>query len=287
MNTTKKKNIILVPVDFSEASGIAVECAVELAKVFGSEIIMLNIFENVPVDEASRKQLQSQFIYRDILKTLEKDAERITQSQKVKTGFLIKEGTIFDHIGKAAEEVGANLMVMGTHGIKGVQHITGSYAARVIHNTPVPVIVVQKKSNYQPIKNITVYLDLTKDSEALENWASHYSKVFKANVHLVVSEEMREMVKMNTEHSLIKMEKIFKEHNINYTVKSFSSERGEFIKNLLQHAAETRSDLIMIEQKLDIDKYIIGKDEQDIMFNSHQIPVFIVNPSTNPSVTWA
>src|ERR1700722_9885347 len=186
MTTTTKKKIILVPVDFSEASDIAIECAIELAKVFNSEIVLLNIFENVPVDEASRKQLQSQFIYRDILKRLEKEAEKITKNEKVNAGFLIKEGNIFDHIGKAAVEVGANLMVMGTHGIKGVQHITGSYAARVITNTPVPVIVVQKKTHYKIIKNIVVYVDLTKDSKALENWAIYYSKVFGANIHIVI-----------------------------------------------------------------------------------------------------
>ncbi len=72
MSTTTSKKIILVPVDFSEASEIAIECAIELAKVFDSEIVLLNIFENVPVDEAARKQMQSQFIYRDIMKRLEK-----------------------------------------------------------------------------------------------------------------------------------------------------------------------------------------------------------------------
>ena len=42
MDTTTNKKIILVPVDFSEASEIAIECAVELAKVFNSEIVLLD-----------------------------------------------------------------------------------------------------------------------------------------------------------------------------------------------------------------------------------------------------
>ena len=284
MDTTTNKKIILVPVDFSEASEIAIECAIELAKVFNSEIVLLNIFENVPVDEASRKQLQSQFIYRDILKRLEKEAERITKNEKVNTGFLIKEGNIFDHIGKSATEVAANLMVMGTHGIKGVQHITGSYAAKVIMNTPVPAIIVQKKSKYHAIKDIVVYVDLAKDSKALENWAIHYSKIFGANIHIVISEEMKKMVQMNSDFTLDQTEKLFKENNVNYTIKSFSSEHGDFFKNLLQHAVSTNSGLIMIEQKKDIDQYIIGKDEQAIIANANQIPVFCVNPATNPDI---
>ncbi len=282
MSDTTLKKIILVPVDFSEASGIAIECAIELAKVFHSEIILLNIFENVPVDEASRKQMQSQFIYRDILKRLEKEAERITKSELVNTGFLIKEGNIFDHIGKAAVEVGANLMVMGTHGVKGVQHITGSYAAKVIMNTPVPVVVVQKKSKYHIIKDIVVYVDLTQESKTLESWAAYYSKVFGANIHVVISEEMKKMVLMKAEFTLAQIETYFKENEVNYTVTAFSSEQGDFIKNVAQHAQNTNSGLIMLEQKKDVDQFIIGKDEQLLIANANQIPVFCVNPATNP-----
>ena len=282
MSATTQNKIIIVPIDFSEASEIAVECAIELSKVFNSEIILLNIFENVPVDEASRKQLQSQFIYRDILKRLEKEAERITKEEKVNTGFLIKEGNIFDHIGKAAMDVGANLMVMGTHGIKGVQHITGSYAAKVIMNTPTPVIVVQKKSNYHPIKNIVVYVDLTKDTKALENWASYYAKVFDATIHLVISEEMKKMVLMKAEYTLAQIEVFFKESNVKYTIKTLPTDHGDFIKMISQYASDTNSGLIMIEQKKDVDQYIVGKDEQALLSNPHQIPVFCVNPSTNP-----
>src|SRR5665213_1141002 len=118
MTKTDKKNVIIVPVDFSEASEIAIHSAVELAKVFNFEIVLLNIFENVPVDEVAKKQMQSQFVYRDILSRLQNEADNIIKNEKIKAQFLIKEGNIFDHIGKTAEEVGANLMVMGTHGIK-------------------------------------------------------------------------------------------------------------------------------------------------------------------------
>lgn len=282
MTNTNKKNVILVPVDFSDASEIAIHSAVELAKVFNFEIVLLNIFENTPVDEAARKQMQSQFVYRDILSRLQIEADNIINNDKIKAHFLIKEGNIFDHIGKAANEVGANFMVMGTHGVKGVQHITGSYAAKVISNTPVPVIVVQKKSNYKSINNIVVPFDLTKDTKVLEEWAIFYGKKFNATIHIVIDDKKNNYSLMKEESTLPQIRKSIKENNINHTFKTIPSGDGDFIKHFLNYSSEAGADLIMIEQKKDIDEYIIGKDEQTIITNPHQTPVFCLNPVNNP-----
>jgi len=281
MTAINKKNIILVPVDFSEASEIAIHSAVELAKVFNFEVVLLNIFENTPVDEAARKQMQSQFVYRDIVSRLQTNSDNIIKNDKVKAHFIIKEGNIFDHIGKAATEVGANFMVMGTHGVKGVQHITGSYAAKVISHTQVPVIVVQKKSNYKSINNIVVPFDPSKDTKALEEWSIFYAKKFNAGLHVVIDDKNNNFSSMK-EDMLPQIRKSIKENQIKHTFKTIPSGDGEFIKHFLNYSAEVGSDLIMIEQKKDIDEYIIGKDEQAIITNSHQTPVFCLNPVVSP-----
>ncbi|MEI6817117.1 MAG: universal stress protein [Bacteroidota bacterium] len=283
MSNTNKKNIILVPVDFSEATDIAIHSAIELAKIFKSELILLNIFEETPVDEAARKLMQSQFVYRDIMKRLQSESERINKVENIKTSFLVKEGNIFDHIGKAAEEIGAYLMVMGTHGVKGVQHITGSYFGKVIHGTSIPVIVVQKKSNYKPIKNILLRLDLSKDTKAIENWAIHYAKYFNANLHLVMMDEFNNFPSLVEELTLPEIEASLKQNGITYTLKLLPVNDSDFVKHLLIHANYIDADLIMIEQKKDMDAFIIGRDEQAIILNQQQIPVFCINPLLNPS----
>ena len=282
MTKTDKKNVIIVPVDFSEASEIAIHSAVELAKVFNFEIVLLNIFENVPVDEVAKKQMQSQFVYRDILSRLQNEADNIIKNEKIKAQFLIKEGNIFDHIGKTAEEVGANLMVMGTHGIKGVQHITGSYAAKVICHTFVPVIIVQRKTNYKAISNMVVPFDLTSDTKALEEWAIYYAKKFNATLHIVIDDKNNNYTLMKEELTLPQIRKSIKENHINHSFKTIPSGDGDFIKHFLNYSSEAGADLIMIEQKKDVDEFVIGKDEQSIITNPHQVPVFCLNPENSP-----
>lgn len=282
MTNINKKSVILVPVDFSDASEIAIHSAVELAKVFNFEVVLLNIFENTPVDEAARKQMQSQFVYRDILSRLQTEADNIIKNDKIKAHFVVKEGNIFDHIGKAADEVGANFMVMGTHGVKGVQLITGSYAAKVIHHTKVPVIVVQKKSNYKSINNIVVPFDPLKDSKALEEWAIFYAKKFNATLHIVIDDKNNNFSLMKEDVTLPQIRKSIKENHINHSFKTIPSGDGDFIKHFLNYSSEVNADLIMIEQKKDVDDYIIGKDEQTIITNPHQTPVFCLNPAVSP-----
>jgi nucleotide-binding universal stress UspA family protein len=54
-------------------------------------------------------------------------------------------GTIFNTIGKYASDTDARMVIMGTHGIKGMQKLTGSWALKVIVKSKVPFLVVQDK----------------------------------------------------------------------------------------------------------------------------------------------
>ena len=58
---------------------------------------------------------------------------------------IIRKGNIFEDIGDVAKEIGARLIIMGTHGIKGIQKLVGSYALKVILHSEIPFIITQKK----------------------------------------------------------------------------------------------------------------------------------------------
>ena len=57
--------------------------------------------------------------------------------------YQISKGSIFTAIAEYANEKDASLVVMGTHGMKGMQKLTGSWALKVIVKSKVPFIVVQ------------------------------------------------------------------------------------------------------------------------------------------------
>ena len=61
----------------------------------------------------------------------------------IKINTKVLEGTIFTALTEYADDTKADFVIMGTHGIKGVQKLTGSWALKVIAGSNVPFIVVQ------------------------------------------------------------------------------------------------------------------------------------------------
>lgn len=124
------KAVILVPTDFTPVGDSAVRYAVELSKILKSEIHLLHIVAK------DKEIVQAKAVIDNIVNSLAKE--------NIVAHSLVEVGSIFDDIGKVAERLNAKLIVMGTHGVKGMQHIMGSKALKVITNSDVPFVVVQK-----------------------------------------------------------------------------------------------------------------------------------------------
>lgn len=137
---------ILVPIDFSTHSDKAVEAAVELAKAFGSELHLIHAY-SMPVAMVGPYDYQ---IPANILGDLrDSAARRVDQEAKkladsgVKVNALIAEGVATQVITDAAEQIGADLIVMGTRGLTGLKHaVLGSVTERTIRHAPCPVLTI-------------------------------------------------------------------------------------------------------------------------------------------------
>lgn len=137
---------ILVPVDFSPHSAKAVAVAVEFAKAFSAEIHLLHAY-SLPVGVVGPYDYQ---IPANILgemresaaRRVDEEAEKVS-SQGVKATGMITEGVPTQAIVEAAEQIGADLIVMGTRGHTGLKHVVlGSVAERTIRHAPCPVLTV-------------------------------------------------------------------------------------------------------------------------------------------------
>ncbi len=138
---------ILVPVDLSEASDRVCKVAADLAQRFAAKITVLFVVEEM--DQLRGLNLPS-ISYDEILPDLEAKArERLAtyvdhhldSTQPVDVHVV--HGTAFESILEAARRLPADLIVLGTHGRKGLARaIFGSTAERVIRNSPVPIFTV-------------------------------------------------------------------------------------------------------------------------------------------------
>jgi nucleotide-binding universal stress UspA family protein len=138
--------IILVPTDFGEPSEAALDCAIEYAKVFGSTIVLMHAFE-VPImgfpDGAivAIAELTSR-----ILEGAQAGLDRQIASRQqsgITIRGVVKEGDPYRMVNETAEEIGADLIAMGTHGRRGLSRaLIGSVVEKVVRTAHVPVLTV-------------------------------------------------------------------------------------------------------------------------------------------------
>ena len=140
---------IAVPTDFSHRSDAAVDYAVALATALGAAVHLVHVVEEpfmggewemyVRDPQEIREQLDA--VARARLATTAGRLEPL--SIPVSTG--IRHGSAFEGIVHEAKVVSADLIVMGTHGRKGVSHLMlGSVAERVIRGAHCPVLAVRR-----------------------------------------------------------------------------------------------------------------------------------------------
>jgi nucleotide-binding universal stress UspA family protein len=227
-----------------------------------------------------------------LLHVIGKDKERSQAQAKVdamaaeasaKSGIqvkgLVKEGNIFDDIGGVAETLGARIIFMGTHGVKGMQHILGSYAVKVITNSNVPFIVVQERGIRNGYKNIVLPMDLSKESKHKLDLTIKMAKYFGSKVHIFSQVETDEFIRKAIERNTAYARNEMKKHNIDHDLHT-AAEKGNFVKQMVQFAASVDADLIAVvnSQERGVHELLSGTSERETITNEAQIPVMIVNP---------
>jgi len=139
---------ILIAIDFSENSEYAFDYALTLAKQFNGELTIMHVI-NEPVDlrgfyvpHISFEQLEKE-IEDGAVKMMEKFCiAKLGDFTNYKT--IIVSGIPYEEIIRKAEEMGASLLVVGTHGRKGLDHlIFGSTAERVVRSASCPVLTIR------------------------------------------------------------------------------------------------------------------------------------------------
>ena len=166
MNNQDKPGVILVPVDYSEQSVIALEQAVSLSRVFNSEIHVLNVIS----EEFSLAKLFSdddkvEFERRAKAKLDEFISEKSKQYD-VELHPIQVHGKIYSQIVNSADIVNAQFIVMGTAGTSSLKKkFIGSNALRVVRESHKPVITIKGKHHRKGCQNIILPLDLTKETK--------------------------------------------------------------------------------------------------------------------------
>jgi len=139
---------ILVAVDFSDVSAGALRVATDLARRLNAQLKVVHVVQPQPVP----LPLEGSAIYMDEVQTWQLDeAEKSLagfiqkhSAQGVATATKVRAGVAATEISQAATDLGADLIVLGTHGRSGLKHLLmGSIAESVLRVAPVPVLCVR------------------------------------------------------------------------------------------------------------------------------------------------
>ena len=142
---------ILVPTDFSEGAEEALSYACELASRLGATVHLVNVVGipalGVPELGVAVAASMIDQIVSDNQKALDKLMSDHSGKAMIGRGVL-KTGDARDAINQAAVELGCDLIVMGTHGRRGVTRVLlGSVAETVVRTAPCPVLTIRPHSS--------------------------------------------------------------------------------------------------------------------------------------------
>lgn len=139
---------IVCAVDFSQFSDYALRYALDLARVFDAELKLVHIVElpflpSYSLAGVPDLSLPVEQIEQSAQETMQKVLDDC-RSKYQNVGGEVRTGTAFVEIINYAREVGADLIVVGTHGRTGLSHmIIGSVAEKVVRKAPCPVLSVK------------------------------------------------------------------------------------------------------------------------------------------------
>ena len=134
---------ILSPTDFSDGSAHALAYALELADLIGAEVHAVHAYE-LPVYVLPEGAMAPGALPDDaIAKSAETRVEALEARHDNVTQTHVRRGPPARCIVDVAKEIGADMIVMGTHGRTGLARmLIGSVSERVVRTSHVPVVTV-------------------------------------------------------------------------------------------------------------------------------------------------
>jgi len=296
-----KINNILFPTDFSRCANQALSHALYLAKHYRAKLYMLHALilhesdpfyptYHFPNSEELNDRLQS------LSKTqMEKDLQNFSfddlSIEKIQRNGVSVASVIFEVI----DDLSIDLVVMGTHGRRGLGHLLlGSAAEEVVRSAPCPVLTVREKKSPTPLERIDrimVPIDFSTHSQTALAYAEKIARVYNAQLQLVhvVEDRVHPSFYLTGKQSIFEfmpeiksrseqqIEKMCRQANCSDVPSDIFIIEGMASRDLIKFAEENQTDLIVISTHglSGIEHFFLGSIAEKVVRRS-PCPVFTV-----------
>ena len=266
-----EKDTILVPYDFTDKAEYALQHAIKISTHLKNRIQLIHIVKaDDQIEEAQTR--------------LKEEIKRLTEEYKIDLDPIVLAGNLFKEVSDYASNNNVSIVVMGTHGIKGMQKVTGSWALKVIVGSKTPFIVIQDPpSKKETFKDVVFPIDFKKEGKEKVNWALFLAKYFDVKIHIIAPKIKDSSLQKKLRININFAEKIFDNHGVKYDI--HETEESRIGEQTIEYAKKIDADivLIMTTKGIGFTDYMLGAKEQYIIANNARIPVMCVNPRTDLS----
>lgn len=251
----------LVPVDFTPAAESATRFAIDLAKTSGAEIILLHIIRS----ERERREAELE---------MKMFAEKHASTQE-KLQTKVVEGNLVEEIEQVSKIMNADLIILGTHCITGLGKVFRSHAFKIVEDVSVPLIIVQKETEFKAIKKIVMTIDLERESIQIVSMASKISKLFNSEIILVAMEQTEHEFKQKVNVNMLVCQKILREKNVEHKI--LFTDKKDFIGNIFKICQEENADLLAATYYQQHVHIFTESFVQTLAYNDFHIPLLTMD----------
>lgn len=276
------KNKILVPLDFSEQSLIALRQSYNIARFSNAELLLIHVIDEdffKTLDHIFKDQGYEDPVRDQIQLKLDRLAVEVSQEANIIANTTIRKGKIYEEIVRVANEIDATFIVMGTHGAIGLKKkFLGSNAARVIKEAECPVITIKGTEHHRGCKKIVLPLDLTKETKEKTGKAIELARFFGSEIFVItVIDTDDEFILNKLTRQMDQVKSLIESHTISVHTEFITG--SDIPTEITNYAVNINADLIIImtQQEIYWTEMFIGFAAQEIINNS-DIPVLAIRP---------
>jgi nucleotide-binding universal stress UspA family protein len=277
---------ILIPTDFSETANLALEHAVNLARLVDAQITLLHVVTTfafrVNLPEFDLDESQTNKLSGVVGSKLSSIAAEISEKYGIKVNTLVTSGRIREEVVKISDEIDADIIILGTHGVSGLKEFfMGSNAFRIVSEAACPVLSIQKSDKPIGFRNIVVPIDNSFHSREKLGLSVRIAKIFDARLFICGlrsydhnDQDLNARFRMKMKQ----VEDFLAEKEVEYTTNTIFC--SNIAKATMDYAAEIDADLIVImnEQEINTTGFFMGPFAQQVVNHSH-IPVLSMRPT--------
>jgi nucleotide-binding universal stress UspA family protein len=258
-----QKPIYLVPCDFSDKFQSALRLGIDLAEYNKGSVMIIHIVSKKS-DKIEAKQKMKK-----VLNELKDEERKFTE-------YRVLVGDIYDDIAKAAEVLNVALIVMGTHGAKGMQKLMGSHALKLVNSTSSPFMITQGNKYIDKMKNIVFPFSHEKESIQIAPFTANIAKQFNSKIHLIGFQDRDSHIASKMKSNLMLLKNYFTEQKVDFEVVDFDKSK-DFEKELMTYANKVDADLFAATFFSSLLIKGVSGFLQFLIENESSIPVLTVN----------